>query len=298
MGGGGGGSTDTGPWGPADPTLRQQLGEINNLREGRRQYADVYNAWPLDPVSRRSDDTIAGQNEARRMATGGVRDTAFQSRRANNLLMDPEQMLSPDSNPYLQESVEAAVRPMRQEFRETVLPGIGSQAVAQGAYTGVRPQIQQRVAGRDYGREIGDVTSQIYSDAYGQGLEAMTRGVSMAPATMQASLIPSQTLRQIGNEDFEYRQAVREAERDIFEQENRAPLERLRDSTNLATAVGGQGQAVTQQQPERNRVTGALGGAATGAGIASTLMASGAINAWNPYGWAAMAGGAALGAFA
>jgi hypothetical protein len=46
----------------------------------------------------------------------------------------------------------------------------------------------------------------------------------------------------------------------------------------------------------RNRAAGALGGAATGAGLASGLMSAGAINSWNPWGWGLMAAGGLLGA--
>lgn len=41
---------------------------------------------------------------------------------------------------------------------------------------------------------------------------------------------------------------------------------------------------------------GALSGALSGAGLAGTLMSAGAINSWNPWGWAMLGGGALLGA--
>ena len=89
-----------------------------------------------------------------------------------------------------------------------------------------------------------------------------------------------------------------EAEADFDEKDAKWDLEVFQYGANvLASAAGG-----TVQHPsssKNNKTVSAIGGAVTGAAVggmaAYGLMQAGAINGWNPAGWAMMAGGAIIG---
>jgi hypothetical protein len=108
-------------------------------------------------------------------------------------------------SPYQQAMVDAATRPITQQFGEQVLPGISSQFSAAGRYgSGAMERAQER-ATEGYGRALGDVTASIVAQDYGrerQFQEAAMRDVGTlagrAPQFFAASFLPSAALAQVG----------------------------------------------------------------------------------------------------
>ena len=108
-------------------------------------------------------------------------------------------------SPYQQAMIEAATRPLTQQFTEEVMPGIQSTfsragrlgSGAQGAVTGR--------ATKGFTRALGDVTSQIAAQDYARERgfqEAATRdvisGASNLGNVFSSFLAPSQALGQVG----------------------------------------------------------------------------------------------------
>ena len=118
---------------------------------------------------------------------------------AQQFLTDPS-ILSPESNPYLAQTAQAATSPIMQALMEQILPGIRGGAIGAGGYGGSRQGIAEGIAGRGALQSIGDTTANIYSQAYGQGLNAMQGGLQTAPQTAALGLLPSQIMQQIGQE--------------------------------------------------------------------------------------------------
>lgn len=109
-------------------------------------------------------------------------------------------VLDPSSNPYLASTAQAATRPIIQSLTENVLPAIGSEAGMTGNVGSSRQGIAEGLATQGALQAIGDTTSNLYSNAYGQGLGAMTSALQMAPQIANLGLLPSSILSGVGGE--------------------------------------------------------------------------------------------------
>jgi len=105
-----------------------------------------------------------------------------------------------ESNPYLQSAIDAALRPITENFQQSVIPSIRSGAVQAGptALGGSRTQLALGKASGDYMRQVGDTASSMANTAYGQNLEALVKGTALAPQTMQSMLFPEAAMEAVG----------------------------------------------------------------------------------------------------
>jgi hypothetical protein len=69
-------------------------------------------------------------------------------------------------SPYQQQMIQAATRPLVQQFSEQVIPGISSQFSAAGRYGSGAMQRAQGQATESFGRALGDVTAGIVGQDY------------------------------------------------------------------------------------------------------------------------------------
>lgn len=296
MGGGGGGSqkteTEVTPWQPAQEDIKRVLAQARQMQQAQGQYSGVDDVYAGDRVADLTPDQQRAQEMLRRYATGDAQRQVQNAQSTNEFLMSPD-LLNPDSNPYLQQTAEAAMRPVTEQFNQQILPNIGSRAVSQGAYTGARPSIQQSIAANQASRNMSDASASIYSNAYQQGLQTMGNAVSRSGQLLEQGTFPAEMLGSIGDANQRQAQFELDAERQEFEERRMEPVQRLEQYADLVLRSGQMGSSTTgtQEQPGTNRVAGALGGAATGAGVASALSMTG------PAGWAVVGAGAMLGAF-
>ncbi len=180
--GGGGGNTFV------NPDQRPFLQDIYN------RASDLSNqpgTLPFDPLQ------IEGQVDATAYASRlpGLTDKA-QS--ANEFLLGD--VLNPDSNPYLRDFANQAISPIFENLNNNVLPGIRGSAAQVGGVGSSRQGIAEGLASSGALGSAGDVSTGIFSRAYGQGLNALVQGLQLAPQTAQLGLLPSQIKRQIGGE--------------------------------------------------------------------------------------------------
>jgi hypothetical protein len=108
-------------------------------------------------------------------------------------------------SPYREAMVNAAIRPLTQQFGEQVLPGISSQYSAAGRYGSGAMQRAQERATEGYTRALGDVSATITGQDYARERgfqEAAMRDVGsyagMLPSLYQGFLAPSETLARVG----------------------------------------------------------------------------------------------------
>lgn len=203
------------------------------------------------------------------------------------------QFLFPESNPALQATIDAAIRPIEQRFTDVVRPGIGRAATASGQFGGSRQGVIESRAGEGFLRTVGDVSSTISTQGYlaglqqlqqtlgqviggatvgvGQGLEAGARGLLALPQTLQAQLFPAQVTQAVGQQQRAEDQAVLTEEANRFFAEQILPFSAAQDVANLAFGIGG-GTSTTTGTASQGRssispFSGALGGAALGGSI-------------------------------
>ena len=178
-----------------------------------------------------------------------------------------------NANPYQQAMMEAATRPLTQQFSQSVLPGISSLYSRSGRLGSGAMERALGTATEAYGRSLGDITSNIAGTQYQQerGLQQQAQLqqaqlAGLAPQFYGQQFLPSQTLAQVGAQ----REAI--AAQPLQEQLARyqfgqqLPYQQLQGylSSVYGTPLGSYGTQTTTAPTYQNRGAGVLGGALAG----------------------------------
>lgn len=278
---GGGGSTTTvqnaDPWAGQQPYLRDLF------RRAKQNVAQPKQLYGGQTVADQADATLAGQQSV----IQGANTAQGQLPSVNNALSFALNATDVNNNPHLAAAAAGAIRPVQQQLQENILPNIGSAAQQSGAYGGGRQGIIESNAVRDATRAMTDITARLYSDAYGQGLDAQGRALALAPSILQAQAIPGQLLDAVGQQQQAYQQSlINDAvyKHDFLQNE---PDIRLANYQNLIT--GGYGGTSTSSISGGNRggfgpaIGGALSGYSLGSGAVSTLGLTGGLATALPW---------------
>lgn len=250
------------------PFVRRVFSEAQDLfNQGPQQFFPGETVAGFDPI------TTEAQNLQVNLARNFGGFLAPQAQAFSQLLQTPD----PANDPTVQAFADAAVRPLEQQLTEEVLPALSSQAVSQGAFGGSRQDLLEQQAVDRFARTAGDVRAGIFSDAFNQQLQAQQRALALAPQFLQQLSVPAQLLSEVGAARENLAQQQIDADRERFDFQQVAPLLNLQNFSNLINQFGGSSSTGTLTQPgaRRNPLLGAVSGAATGAGLASTLGLSG-----------------------
>jgi hypothetical protein len=155
--------------------------------------------------------------------------------------------------------------------------------------------VAEGIASGRYYQTLGDVTSKMMSDAYNEGLSATSKGLALVPQTQSGLAYPAGVWDAAGQTARGYEQEFINDAIQRWNYQQQLPFNNLATYKNLIEGQFGMaGQGMAQgPAPQGNALAGAIGGAATGAGLYSMLAAPGA--AFGPYGWLALGAGALLG---
>ena len=177
-----------------------------------------------------------------------------------------------NANPYQQAMMEAATRPLTQQFSQAVLPGISSLYSKSGRLGSGAMERALGTATESYGRSLGDITANIAGTQYQQerGLQqqAQLQQAALAQAAPQMygqQFLPSQTLGQIGAQREAIAAQPLQEQMSRFAYQQRLPYEQL--SGYLSSVYGsplGQFGTPAAQPTYQNRTAGALGGGIAG----------------------------------
>lgn len=206
-------------------------------------------------------------------------------------------------NPYQQQMVEAAARPLMQQYSNQVLPGIASLYSKSGRYGSGAMQNALGQATESYGRALGDVSYDIVGKQYEQerarqqqAMMGLTNIAQAAPSIYGQQYLPSQQLAQVGAQrEAIAAQPLQEAmQRYSFGQQ--LPYQQL--SGYLSSVYGSPtaSYGTTSQNMSTNPTIGAIGGA-LGGGLLGNAVGS-AFGFPNLGGAVGAFGGGLLGGFA
>lgn len=166
-----------------------------------------------------------------------------------------------DSNPYLKGAVDAAVRPLSENFQQVVMPSVRGGAISAGGLGNSKAPQAANLAASSYMREVGDTTNKLLNTAYGQNLDAMMKGIALTPQTQSASLFPQVAQDSVGAQK---RALAQQQEQARFEEEMfpfNLGLQLI--GASAATPGGGTTGTVTGAQPQSNPLLAGLGGLAS-----------------------------------
>jgi len=211
------------------------------------------------------------------------------------------------SNPYQAQMMQAATRPLEQQFSGQVLPQIASLYSKAGRYGSGAMQNALTGATESYGRALGDITSNIAGQQYQaeRGLQqqaqlGQAQLAAAAPSIYSQQYLPSQQLAQVGaaREAIAAQPLQEQMARYQFGQQ--LPYQQLSGylSSVYGSPMGSYGTQTTSMpsNPLINTAAGAglgyLGGQALGSFINKTPFS---LTSPSGYGIAGGLGGAALG---
>ena len=177
-----------------------------------------------------------------------------------------------NANPYQQAMMEAATRPLTQQFSQSVLPGISSLYSRSGRLGSGSMERALGTATEGFGRALGDVTSNLAGSQYQQERARQQQAQFQQAALAQAApqiygqqFLPSQTLGQVGAQREAISAQPLQEQMSRFAYQQRLPYEQL--SGYLSSVYGsplGQFGTPAAQPTYQNRTAGALGGGIAG----------------------------------
>lgn len=243
-----------------------QQGVINTAAPVFQQYAA--SGGPKMPsysaIAPFSENQQWGQNFAMQQAQGPLADLSNQW--AGNAAFLGGAAMSPDSNPFLRETADAATRPIYEGLMEKILPTVRGEAVMNGMFGGSAQGIAEAGAIRDANRQVADTTSGIYSGAYENGQNRMLQMLGMSPTIAKGIASPASLADTVGQQQQQQQQAMLQEQwqKDMYAQ--MAPFLAARDAQAGALAAG-TGTTGTSEGAKPSTGQQVLGGFATLAGL-------------------------------
>ena len=228
------------PWSAQKPYLEE-------LFQQAQQY---FQRGPAD-ISRATNVGLRGAEDYERGA-GAAGDIAGRAADAQRFLTSGD-VLSPESNPALQQYIDFANQATTRAFRQGGLQAIDAGSVQAGNVGSSRQGIAQGIGLQGLAQQVGQQTAGISSAAYGQGLQAYTQGLALSPQTAALQGARGQQLTRAGG-----------AFANIANLPQQQQLDLLRNYQGLVSGGFGGTQTSTGPGSQTGGISGALGGAATG----------------------------------
>ena len=178
-----------------------------------------------------------------------------------------------NANPYQQAMMEAATRPLTQQFSQAVLPGISSLYSRSGRLGSGAMERALGTATEAYGRSLGDITSNIAGSQYQQerGLQQQAQLqqaqlAGLAPQFYGQQFLPSQTLAQVGAQQEAIAAQPLQEQLARYQFGQQLPYQQLQGylSSVYGTPLGQYGTSTTNAPTYQNRGAGILGGGIAG----------------------------------
>ncbi|TXH17930.1 MAG: hypothetical protein E6R03_03040 [Hyphomicrobiaceae bacterium] len=149
------------------------------------------------------------------------------------------------SNPYLDQLVQAATRSATRQFNDSVLPGIRTDATLAGQRGGASEGLAQGIAAGRMGETIGDVTSQLYGNAFNQNAETQRQALGLATG---AQTNQAQLAGQIGQSNAQLGLAGQELQGNLMQNAQGQNASNFLNAQQLAGSLGMQAQQLRANQ--------------------------------------------------
>lgn len=210
--GGGSAPSDTTQTTKPFPAQEKALTQLFGLSQGAFEQGP-HQFFPGSTVAAQSGNTLAGQQLALD-AIAPQSALGMAGARSVMAALDPNSAQS-----------QAIIDPMIANLQSKILPGIGSQAIQQGAFGGDRQRVQEQMAAEG---TAGAATSAL--------LRNQLAAMSALPGAQRGLLQPSMTASTVGAQQQAYNQALINAARERYSFEQEAPETAL---DRLASRISG-----------------------------------------------------------
>ena len=182
--------------------------------------------------------------------------------------------LSPDSNPFLRQTIEAANRPTIENFQRNILPSFNSRAIQGGAFKGssAREFVQAQLAS-DLSNTIGDTSAQLANQNFARERQIQQNAPFLIDAGARLNQLSPEILGQVGQGIRGLEQLNIQDQLLRLQEQNEAPFRPL---FNLASILQGSDIGSSVKEKSSGSSGGgagqAIGGAIAGAGLLGNIL--------------------------
>lgn len=178
-----------------------------------------------------------------------------------------------NANPYQQAMIKAATRPLTQQFKKEILPGISSLYSKSGRLGSGSMENALGTATESYLRAVGDISSNIAGNQYQQNLQSQQQAqiqqaqlAAQAPAIYGQQFLPSQQLAQVGAAQEAIAAQPLQQQLAQYQFNQQLPYQQLQGflSSVYGTPLGSYGTTTQSYPTYQNTGAGVLGGALAG----------------------------------
>jgi hypothetical protein len=247
------------PWSGVAGPLKSAVGKAGSLF-GNGTAPGYYPGQTQAPMSGYTQGALDWQ--AQRAMAGSPLTEAGQNQLTNTLNGDYLNA----GNPAFQGAVQSAIRPVKEQYQNVVMPGLNSTFSEAGRYGSGAHQQMAGQASTDYQRNVGDIASNMAYQNYSDERGNMLKAGLLAPEMAQQDYFDINQLGAAGSNIDAFNQNTINADISKYD------YNRDKDWNYLSNYMGllqqaPWGQTTTTKQPSPNMFTSALGGGLAGASI-------------------------------
>lgn len=261
------------------PQQQQLLGLTNPVFKSYFNSDGSINASPYTGQTQAGTNPLQtlGQSMALQTAQGPAQGAVDATLQGTNFLTSG-QVLDPNTNPGLAGTLQAATRNLTNNFSRSVLPSIRDDAVMSGGYGGSGQGIAEGLAASDLNNQVADTTSQLLSQNYQSGLDAMTKGLAFAPSNISAAFTPATAVSGVGDVQQNQQQSQINDLINNYYTKQFFPLQLAEELAGVAMGQPGGSASTASTTPStggstlNNVLSGVLGGGSIAASLLPYLM--------------------------
>lgn len=251
-------TTNSAPWSSVQPYLEKGYKDLGKTYgKGAPDYYPGQTVAPMSGYTRGALNSMA-----ERGAQGSDLTRAAQSQTQDTLGGNYL-----NSNPHLQGAMDSAIRPVLDNYRDVVTPGLDSQFSSSGRYGSGTHGIAAGKAGEGLLNQIGDITSNMSYQNYGDERQRMMQASALAPGLANQDYQDINMMGKAGEGIDAYNQQGINAKINKYNYNQNKDYNFTSDYLGLLNGSIGGSQTTTATQPRPNIFSSTMGGALGGAGI-------------------------------
>lgn len=217
--------------------------------------------YPQQWTSPLTADEVAAAGGARSTAVPAQLGVAQQAQDTFNYNLNEGR--NPLSNPFLADTVSAAVNPIFDNLMRRTLPQLRQGHMLAGNFGGSKESIGAGLATSDATRQAFDASTSIYNNAWNQGQALAGQTLAQAPMVQGLWTNPYEVLSGIGGQERAYNQALLDEQKTKYEYEQNLPFTKLAEYSNLIRQPFGAEGTSAVESPTASTASQIAGGVLT-----------------------------------
>ena len=179
------------PWSEQQPHLKEAFSRARTFLDQPLQYYPNSTVVPFAPQTEEALGLAEARARAGSPLTRAARDEATATLRGDYLAQ---------GNPYLENAIGAASRPVVENYIRAVSPGLDARFSSSGRYGSGMHALAQQGAQETLGRSLSDMVGSLAYQNYRAERDSLARAATLAPQLAAADYVDFGQLERIGQE--------------------------------------------------------------------------------------------------